>query len=101
MAPTVGMGMGLLARIGVGSTPAGLAALAIGFLSYMWLTRDTGPVSTEARTEAGDLSGSGTIRQNRGGLGAVGSYMRDDAGAPLDRAPFASLAGDNSRFANK
>jgi type VI secretion system (T6SS) effector TldE1-like protein len=74
------MGTGLLARIGVGSTTAGLAALAIGFLSYMWLTRDTGLVSTEARTE---------------------SYVRDDDGAPLDRAPFASRAGDNSRFAFK
>jgi len=59
----------------VGSTAAGVAALAIGFISYMWLTRDTGPASTESRTEARDLSGSGTIH-----LGTAGSYIRDDGG---------------------
>jgi len=89
-----------LARIGVGSTAAGLAALAIGFLSYMWLTRDTGPASTGARTEARDLSGPGAIPQKRVGLGSAGSYSRDDGGALFDRAHFASLqAGDNSEFA--
>jgi hypothetical protein len=89
-----------LARIGVGSTAAGLAALAIGFLSYIWLTRDTGPVSIGSRTEARDLSGSGAIDQKQGGLGTAGPYMRDDDGAPLDRAQFASLqAGDDSKFA--
>src|SRR5690349_10505702 len=92
------MGTGLLARIGVGSATAGLAALAIGFLSYMWLTRETGPVSIEARTEARDSSDSGTIQPKRGGLRAAGS-MRDDDGAP--RATFASRAGDNSGFALK
>jgi Protein of unknown function (DUF2778) len=89
-----------LARIGVGSTAAGLAALAIGFLSYMWLTRDTGPASIGSRTEARDLSGSGTIHQTRVGLDTAGSYIGDDDGAPLDRAHFASLqAGDDSEFA--
>jgi hypothetical protein len=77
-----------LARIGVGSTAAGLAALAIGFLSYIWLTRDTGPASIGSRTEARDLSGSGTIQQKRVGLGTAGSYIRDDGGASLDRMPF-------------
>jgi len=91
-----------LARIGVGSTAAGLAAFAIGFLSYMWLTRDIGPASTGSRTEARDLSGWGTIHQNRVGLGTAGSYIRDDDGAPLDRAHFASLqSGDDSEFAFK
>jgi hypothetical protein len=81
----------------VGSTAAGIAALAIGFLSYMWLTRDTGPASTGSRTEARDLSGSGTIH-----LGTAGSYIRDDDGAPLDRTRFASLqAKDNSEFTFK
>jgi len=90
-----------LARIGVGSTAAGLAALAIGFLSYMWLTRDTGPASTGSSTAARDLSGSGTIHQKRVGLGTAGSYITDD-GAPLDRAHFTSLqAGANSEFAFK
>jgi hypothetical protein len=89
-----------LARIGVGSTAAGLAALAIGFLSYMWLTRDSGPTSTGSRTEARDLSGSGTIPQKRVDLGTAGSYTRDDDGAPLGRAHFVSLqAGDDSEFA--
>ena len=91
-----------MARIGVGSTAAGLAAFAIGFLSYMWLTRDIGPASTGSRTEARDLSGWGTIHQNRVGLGTAGSYIRDDDGAPLDRAHFASLqSGDDSEFAFK
>src|SRR5215510_16446367 len=68
----------------------------------MWLTRDTGPASTGSRTEARDLSGSGTIHQKRGGLGTAGSYIRDDDGAPSDRAHFASLqAGDDSEFALK
>ena len=75
-------------EIGVGSTAAGLAALAIGFLSYIWLTRDTGPASIGSRTEARDLSGSGTIQQKRVGLGTAGSYIRDDGGASLDRMPF-------------
>jgi Protein of unknown function (DUF2778) len=89
-----------LARIGVGSIAAGFAALAIGFFSYMWLTRDTGPASTGSRTEPRDLSGSGTIHQNGVGLGTAGSYIRDDDGAPLDRAHFASLqAGHDSEFA--
>ena len=91
-----------MARIGVGSTAAGLAALAIGFLSYIWLTRDTGPASIGSRTEARDLSASGTIHQERVGLGTAGSYSRDDDGAPFDRAQFASRqAGDDSAFAFK
>ena len=91
-----------MARIGVGSTAAGLAALTIGFLSYMWLTRDTGPASTGSRTGAHDRSGSGTIHQTRVGLGTAGSYVKDDDGAPLDRAHFARLqAGDESEFAFK
>jgi hypothetical protein len=86
----------------VGSTAAGLAALALGFLSYMWLTRDTGPASTGSRTEARDLSGSGTIHQKRVGLGTVGAYIRDDGGAPFDRTHFSSLqAGGDSEFAFK
>jgi hypothetical protein len=93
----LGRGRGLLARIGVGSTAAGLAALAIGFLSYMWLTRDTGPASTGPRTETRDLSGSDTIHQKVASLGPAGSYIRDD-----DRAHFPSLqAGDDSEFASK
>jgi hypothetical protein len=89
-----------LARIGVGSIAAGLAALAIGFLSYMWLTRDTGSASTGSHTEARDLSGSG--HQKSVGLGTAGPYMRDDNGAPLDRTHFASLqAVDDSEFAFK
>ena len=91
-----------MARIGVGSAAAGLAALAIGFLSYMWLTRDIRPASTGSRTEARDLSGSGTTHQKSVGLGTAGSYIRDDDGAPLDRAHFASVqAGDDSEFALK
>jgi len=86
----------------VGSIAAGFAALAIGFLSYMWLTRDTGPASTGSHTETRDLSGSGTIYQKSIGLGTAGSYITDDDGAPLDRAHFASLqAGDDSEFAFK
>jgi Protein of unknown function (DUF2778) len=89
-----------LARTGVGSTAAGLAALAIGFLSYMWLTRDTGPASIGSRTEARDLSGPGAIDQKRVGLGAAESSSRDDDSASSDRTRFASLqAGDNSEFA--
>src|SRR5262245_49345351 len=66
----------------------------------MWLTRDTGPASTGSRTEARDLSDSGTIHQKRVGLGTTRSSIRDDDGAPLDRAHFASLqAGDDSEFA--
>jgi type VI secretion system (T6SS) effector TldE1-like protein len=84
----------------VGSTAAGLAALAIGFLSYMWLTRDTGPASIGSRTEARDLSGPGAIDQKRVGLGAAESSSRDDDSASSDRTRFASLqAGDNSEFA--
>jgi hypothetical protein len=91
-----------LARIGVGSTAAGFAALAIGFLPSMWLTRGTGPASTGSHTETRDLSGSGTIYQKSIGLGTAGSYIRDDDGAPLDRAHFASLqTGDDSEFAFK
>ena len=91
-----------MARTGMGSTAAGLAALAIGFFSYMWLTRDIGPASTGSRTEARDLSGWGTIQQKRVGLGTAESYIRDDDGAPLDRAHFASLqSGDDSEFAFK
>ena len=91
-----------MARIGLGSTAAGLAALAVGFLSYMWLTRDTESASTGPRTEARDLSGSGTIRQQRADLGTAGSSARDDDGTPLDRAHFASLqAEDDSAFASK
>src|SRR5215467_2142345 len=68
----------------------------------MWLARDIGPASTGSRTEARDLSGWGTIHQNRVGLGTAGSYIRDDDGAPLDRAHFASLqSGDDSEFAFK
>jgi len=91
-----------LARIRVGSTAAGLAAFAIGFSSYMWLTRDIGPASTGSRTEARDLSGSDTIQQKRVGLGSAGSYIRDDDGAPLDRGHLASLqSGDDSELAFK
>src|SRR5262249_44000017 len=61
----------------------------------MWLTRDTGPASTGSRTETRGLSGSGTIH-----LGTAGSSIRDDDGAPVDRAHFASL-GDDSEFAFK
>jgi hypothetical protein len=90
----------------VGSTAAGLAAFSVGFLSYMCLTRDTGPASTGSRTEARDLSVSvsvsGTIHQKRVDLGTAGSYIREDDGAPLDPAQFASLqAGDDSEFAFK
>src|SRR5215468_3031275 len=68
----------------------------------MWLTRDTGPASSGSRTEARDLSGSGTIYQKRVSLGTAGSYIRDDDGAPLGRAHFASLqTGDDSEFAFK
>ena len=88
-----------MARIGIGSSAAGLAALAIGFVSYMWLTRDTGPASAGSRTEVHDPSGSGTIHQKRVGVGTAGSYIKDDDGAASDRALFASLqAGDKSKF---
>jgi hypothetical protein len=91
----------LLARIGIGSSAAGLAALAIGFGSYMWLTRDTGPASAGSRTEVHDLSGSGTIPQERVGVGTPGSYIKDDEGAPSGRALFASLPAGESKVAFK
>jgi hypothetical protein len=91
-----------LARNGIGSSAAGLAALAMGFLSYMWLTRDTGPASTGSRTEAHDDSDSGAIAQQRVDGGPAGSYIKHNDGAPLDRAFFASLqTGDESKPAFK
>ena len=76
---------GLLIRIGVGPIAAGLGAFAIGFSSYMWLTRDSGPANAGLRGEAGGLLASGTLHPKLVDLGttAVGSDIRDSGRAHL------------------
>jgi hypothetical protein len=52
---------GLLLRAGVGPIAAGLAAFAIGFISYLWLTPGAETANAGARADARDASVSGTI----------------------------------------
>jgi hypothetical protein len=72
---------GLLIRLGVGSIAAGLAAFATGFISYMWLTLDSGPADDGSRAGASDLFVSGSIHPKPGNLGtvAVGADMRGNS----------------------
>src|SRR5262249_46734122 len=65
---------GLLARVGAGSIAAGVAAFAIGFTSYMWLTRDSGSARAGLRAEV-DLP-----------TGTVGPDARRNAGMRLASA---------------
>jgi Protein of unknown function (DUF2778) len=51
----------LLLRIGVGPIAAGLAAFAISFISYLWLTPDTERANAGSRADARDSFVSGTI----------------------------------------
>ena len=62
---------GLLIRVGVGSIAAGLAAFATGFISYMWLTLDSGPADAGSRAGASDLFVSGSIHPKPGNLGTA------------------------------
>jgi Protein of unknown function (DUF2778) len=43
---------GLLIRVSAGTTAAGVAAFAIGFISYVWLTPDTGSAVVESSADA-------------------------------------------------
>jgi Tlde1 domain len=88
-----------LVRLGVGSIAAGFAAFATGFISYTWLTLESGPADAGSRTAAGDHFVSGSVHPKQGNLGtaAVGADMRDDA-----RMQVASLnTEDDSAFAFK
>ena len=62
---------GLLIRVGVGSIAAGLAAFATGFISYIWLTFDSGPADGGSRASASDLFVSGSIHPKPGNLGTA------------------------------
>jgi len=55
----------------VGSIAAGLAAFATGFISYMWLTLDSGPADAGSRAGASDLFVSGSIHPKPGNLGTA------------------------------
>ena len=57
--------------MGVGSIAAGLAAFATGFISYMWLTLDSGPADAGSRAGASDLFVSGSIHPKPGNLGTA------------------------------
>jgi hypothetical protein len=56
---------GILIRVGVGSVAAGVAAFAVGFISYAWLTLDAGPANVGPRAGARDLSVFGTDHSRR------------------------------------
>jgi len=55
----------------VGSIAAGLAAFASGFISYTWLTLDSGHTDPGSRAGANDLFVSHSIQPNRANLGPV------------------------------
>jgi hypothetical protein len=55
---------GLLLRLGVGPTAAGLAAFAVSFISYLWLTLDTETANAGLRADARDSSVWATIHPN-------------------------------------
>jgi len=82
---------GILVRVGVGSTAAGLAAFAIGFLSFIWLARDTGPANPGLRAGARDPSAVGSIHPRSADLetAAVAWAARNSA-----RIRLASLGAD-------
>jgi Protein of unknown function (DUF2778) len=88
---------GLLVRLGVGSIAAGLAAIA-GFISYMWLTLDSGPADAGSRAGASDLFVAGSIHPKPGnpGTAAVGADMRGNS-----RLQLAGLETGDSAFAFK
>ena len=62
---------GILIRVGVGSVAAGVAAFAVGFISYAWLTLDAGPANVGLRAGARDLSAFGTDHSRRLDLGTA------------------------------
>jgi hypothetical protein len=76
---------GLLIRVAVGMTAAGLAAFAIGFISSFWVPLDTGPADVELRAEARRLSVSGSIHPKPADLdtATIGSDGQDSSRAQL------------------
>src|SRR5262245_58407770 len=90
---------GRLVRVGVGALAAGLAAFATGFISYMWLTLDSGPADAGSRADARDLFVSGTIHPKPGNPGTA-AVAADVPGKT--RMQWASLERqDNLAFAFK
>lgn len=81
---------GLLLRIGVGPIAAGLAAFAVGFSSYLWLTLDAETVNAGSRAEARDSSVSVHLatRQTRA-VAELASMESDDGAEPPARSAFA------------
>jgi len=93
---------GLLVRIGVGPIAAGIAAFTASFISYIWLTLETGPASAELRGEAHgaharDHSGSATTYPKPVDVAvfAVGQEASDSDGPRL-----ASFRASDSAFAS-
>jgi hypothetical protein len=60
---------GLLIRLGAGSIAAGVAAFTAGFISYTWLTFDSGPADAGSRADA-DVLVSGSIHPKPGDTAA-------------------------------
>jgi hypothetical protein len=82
-----------LVRSGVGSIAACCAAFATGFISYMWLTLDSGPADAGSRAGAGDLLVSGSIHPKAGNLAAA------DLGADMPGNARLQVASVDSGFA--
>src|SRR5262245_47626715 len=74
---------GFLVGIGLGPIAAGLAAVATGFFSYMWMTLDTGPANADLQFEAPGLSDSETIRAKLVEYGDT--FGSDSVGSPNAR----------------
>jgi Tlde1 domain len=76
---------GLLIRLGLGMTAAGLAVFTIGFISAFWSPLDTGPANVELRAEARRLSVSDSIHPKRVDLdtSTIGSDGQDSSRARL------------------
>lgn len=76
---------GLLLRAGVGSIAAGLAAFAVGFISYLGLTLDIETANAGARADARDSSVSATIHPK------LADFRAANAGSAI-KGDFAHLA---------
>jgi hypothetical protein len=69
---------GLLLRTGVGAIAAGLAAFAVGFSSYLWLTLDTETAIAGSRADIGDSTVAVTIQPKLVRTANAGSDVKGD-----------------------
>jgi hypothetical protein len=70
----------------VGSIAAGFAAFATGFISYTWLTLDSGPADPGSRAGPNDLFVSQSIQPNRVNLSPVTVDPHAQGNSPLHLA---------------